>query len=40
MVVTTLTKEASPLVRYRTGDLSRMIPGTCPCGLNMPRHDK
>ena len=40
MVVTTLTKEASPLVRYRTGDLSRMVPGTCPCGLNMPRHDK
>lgn len=40
MVVTTLTKEASPLIRYRTGDLSRMIPGTCPCGLHMPRHDK
>lgn len=40
MVVTSLCKEASPLVRYRTGDLSRLIPGTCTCGLNMPRHDK
>ena len=40
MVVTTLTKEASPLLRYRTGDLSRLIPGVCSCGLQMPRHDK
>ena len=38
MVVTTLTKEASPLLRYRTGDLSSMIPGVCSCGLTMPRH--
>ena len=40
MVVTSLIKEASPLLRYRTGDLSRLIPGECPCGLAMPRHDK
>ena len=40
MVVTTLTKEASPLLRYRTGDLSRLIPGVCSCGLPMPRHDR
>ncbi|MDR1857744.1 MAG: phenylacetate--CoA ligase [Desulfovibrio sp.] len=40
MVVTSLRKEASPLIRYRTRDLSRIIPGTCPCGLAMPRHDK
>ncbi len=40
MVVTTLKKEASPLIRYRTRDLSRKIPGVCPCGLKMPRHDK
>ncbi len=40
MVVTSLCKEGAPLVRYRTGDLCRLIPGTCPCGLAMPRHDK
>ena len=40
MVVTSLCKEGAPLLRYRTGDLTRMVPGTCPCGLNMPRHDK
>ena len=40
MVVTSLCKEGAPLLRYRTGDLTRMIPGVCPCGLTMPRHDK
>ena len=40
MVVTTLRKEAAPLIRYRTRDLSRKIPGQCPCGLRLPRHDK
>ncbi len=40
MVVTSLCKEGAPLLRYRTGDLTRMIPGVCPCGLAMPRHDK
>ena len=40
MVVTTLTKEAVPLIRYRTRDLTRMIPGTCPCGSVLPRHDR
>ncbi|GAB6888849.1 phenylacetate--CoA ligase [Desulfothermus okinawensis JCM 13304] len=40
MVVTTLKKEAAPLIRYRTRDLSRKIPGECPCGLRLPRHDK
>lgn len=40
MVVTSLCKEASPLLRYRTGDLSRLLPGVCSCGLTMPRHDK
>lgn len=38
MVVTTLCKEAVPLVRYRTHDLASLVPGKCPCGLNMPRH--
>lgn len=40
MVVTTLRKEAVPLIRYRTHDLSRLIKGKCACGLTMPRHDK
>lgn len=40
MVVTSLRKEAVPLVRYRTHDLTRLIPGTCACGLAMPRHDR
>ncbi len=40
MVVTSLCKEATPLIRYRTRDLSRFISGTCPCGCSIPRHDK
>ena len=39
MVVTSLCKEASPLIRYRTRDLTRLIPAPCPCGCSMPRHD-
>lgn len=39
LVVTTLNKEASPLIRYRTRDLTRIIPGRCSCGCSMPRHD-
>ena len=40
MVVTTLQKEASPLIRYRTRDLTRKISGPCPCGSIFPRHDR
>ncbi len=40
MVVTTLKKEAAPLIRYRTRDLTRLIPGQCPCGSILPRHDR
>ena len=40
MVVTTLRKEATPLVRYRTRDLSRIVPVQCPCGSVMPMHDR
>lgn len=40
MVVTTLRKEAAPLIRYRTRDLTRLIPGECPCGSILPRHDR
>jgi phenylacetate-CoA ligase len=39
MVVTTLRKEASPLIRYRTRDLTRLIPEPCSCGNPLPRHD-
>ncbi|HIC84818.1 MAG TPA: phenylacetate--CoA ligase family protein [Desulfobacterales bacterium] len=40
MVVTTLKKEAVPLIRYRTRDLTRLVPGRCPCGNILPRHDR
>jgi len=40
MVVTTLRKEAVPLIRYRTRDLTRLIPGQCACGSILPRHDR
>lgn len=40
MVITSLQKEASPLIRYRTRDMTRLIPGTCPCGCSMPRHER
>ncbi len=40
MVFTTLHKEASPLIRYRSRDLTRLIEGPCPCGCILPRHDK
>lgn len=34
MVFTTLTREAMPLIRYRTHDLSRLIDRPCPCGAS------
>ena len=40
MVVTTLCKEAVPLIRYRTRDITRIIPGACTCGSIMPRHSR
>ena len=40
IVLTTLQKEGAPLIRFRTHDLSRIIPGDCPCGHNEhPRLD-
>ena len=39
IVITTLVKEGAPLIRYRTHDLSRIIPGTCACGSKFPRID-
>ena len=40
MVVTTLCKEAAPLIRYRTRDLTRMIEHSCSCGSVLPMHDR
>lgn len=40
LVFTSLTKEAVPVVRYRTGDLACLLPGTCPCGRTLLRHTK
>ena len=40
MVVTTLAKEAAPLIRYRTRDITRIIPGACTCGTILPRHSR
>ncbi len=40
MVVTTLAKEAAPLIRYRTRDITRIIPGRCTCGSILPRHSR
>jgi phenylacetate-CoA ligase len=37
LVFTTITKEGFPLVRYRTGDLSRLLPGQCACGRTLAR---
>ena len=39
LVITTLKKQGAPLIRYRTHDLTRFIPGDCPCGFPYPRID-
>lgn len=40
IVITTLRKEGAPLIRYRTHDLSRIVPEKCTCGLDFPRIDR
>ena len=40
LVITTLTKEGAPLLRYRTRDLTRILPDPCPCGSPYPRIDR
>lgn len=40
LVLTTINREAMPLFRYRTRDLTRIIPGTCPCGRTHKRLDR
>jgi phenylacetate-CoA ligase len=40
LVFTTITKEAFPLIRFRTGDISRIIPGFCLCGRTYSRIER
>ena len=37
LVFTTITKQGFPLIRYRTGDISAIIEGDCPCGRKLVR---
>ncbi len=37
LVITTLTKEAFPMIRYRPRDLTRLLPDPCPCGRTFRR---
>jgi phenylacetate-CoA ligase len=37
LVLTTLSKQAMPMIRYRTRDITRLMPGTCECGRTMRR---
>jgi phenylacetate-coenzyme A ligase PaaK-like adenylate-forming protein len=37
VVVSTLSRRGMPLLRYRTGDVARMLPGPCPCGSPLRR---
>lgn len=40
IVITTLTKEAFPVIRYRTRDLTRLLPEPCPCGRTLRRIER
>ncbi len=40
LVVTTLNKEGSPMIRYRTHDVTRLVNQACRCGVPLPRHDR
>jgi phenylacetate-CoA ligase len=40
LVLTTLQKTAMPIIRYRTHDLTRILPGPCPCGRTHRRIDR
>ena len=39
LVITTIGMEAMPLIRYRTGDYTRILPERCPCGSEVLRFD-
>jgi phenylacetate-CoA ligase len=40
LILTTLNREAMPIIRYRTKDLTRIVPGECPCGRVHRRLDR
>ncbi len=40
LVITTITKEAFPVIRYRTRDITRLITEPCVCGRTMVRMDR
>ncbi len=40
IVFTTLRRRGMPLIRYRTGDQGRLLPGPCPCGSHIRRLDR
>lgn len=40
LVLTTLNRESMPIIRYRTRDLTRFLPGSCPCGRTHRRIDR
>jgi len=40
LVVTTLSKEGSPMIRYRTHDVTRLFNQKCSCGVPLPMHDR
>jgi phenylacetate-CoA ligase len=40
LVLTTLTREGMPILRYRTRDLTKLLPGKCPCGRTHRRIDR
>ena len=40
LVLTTVNREATPVVRYRTRDITRIIPGECKCGRTHKRIDR
>jgi phenylacetate-CoA ligase len=37
LVLTTLSKKAMPMIRYRTRDITSIVPGQCPCGRTLRR---
>jgi phenylacetate-CoA ligase len=40
LVLTTLSKLAMPMIRYRTHDITRILPGSCECGRTLRRIDR
>ncbi len=40
LVLTTICRRGMPILRYRTADLTRLLPGSCPCGRQHRRIDR